>query len=180
MISVINELLMLNDFMVGKASGSMWGNGVFAGLHVVPLLSRLLTIRHNTTSPTLAKEESCRAGALLYLSGIRRRFGVDLTSGIHVQNLKLAICRDASRETNPIMPWLLVVGGAQSVVLEDRNWFISATADLILSFRYNTWDELMRDVRDILWVEGILENECGRFHADVVAEIRSKYGHIFS
>jgi hypothetical protein len=181
MISVIHELLVLNEFMVSKAAaGELWDNGVFAGLHVVPLLSRLLTIRHETCSSALAKEESCRIGALLYLSGIRRRFGVALASGIHIQSLKHAICNDDSRNTNPILPWLLVIGGAQSVTPEDRERFVSETADLILRLQYSTWDELMTVVRDALWVEGILETECDTFRTNVSSEAWNKYGHLFS
>lgn len=181
MISAIHDLLALNQYMVNKAeAGDLWDNAVFAGLYIVPLLSELLTIRHNTSSATLAIEESCRIGALLYLSGVRRRFGITLTSDIHVQNLKYAISEDISSNTGPLLPWLLVIGGAQSVQLEDRKWFVSATANLLLRLQYNTWDGLMEDVQGVLWVEGMLEAECSQFHTDVTSEIWNKYGFLFS
>lgn len=181
MISAIHDLLALNQYMVNKTeAGDLWDNAVFAGLYIVPLLSELLTIRHNTSSATLANEESCRIGALLYLSGIRRRFGITLTSDIHVQNLKLNISEDISSNTNPILSWLLVIGGAQSVQLEARGWFVSATANLLLRLQYNTWDGLMKDVRGVLWVEGILEAECGQFQAEVTSELWNQYGYPIS
>jgi hypothetical protein len=181
MISAIHDLLALNQYMANKAeAGELWDNAVFAGLYIVPLLSELLTIQYNASGATLAHEGSCRIGALLYLSGIRRRFGITLTSDIHVQNLKLAISEDISSNTNPILSWLLVIGGAQSVQLEDREWFVSATANLLLRLQYNTWDELMASVRGVLWVEGILEAELGQFHADVTSEAWNKYGFLFS
>ncbi|OBT53596.1 hypothetical protein VE04_06287 [Pseudogymnoascus sp. 24MN13] len=181
MISAIHDLLVLNQYMVNKAEeNDLWDNAVFAGLYIVPLLSKLLTIRHNAFDAALATEKACRIGALLYLSGIRRRFGITLTSDIHVQNLKHAISEDKSSNPDPIRPWLLIIGGAQSVQLEDREWFVSETANLLLRLQYNTWDELMAAVRGVLWVEGILETECDQFHADVTSEVWNKYGFLFS
>lgn len=181
MISAIYDLLALNQYMANKVeAGDLWDNAVFAGLYIVPLLSKLLTLRHNAFNATLAKEETCRTGALLYLSGIRRRFGIALTADIHVQNLKHAISEDISSNTNPILPWLLVTGGTQSVELEDRQWFVSATAGLLLRLQYSTWDELMAALRGVLWVEGILQAECDQFHTDIASEIWSKYGYMFS
>lgn len=180
-ISAIHDLLVLNQYMVNKvATGDLWNNAVFAGLYIVPLLSKLLTIRHNVFDATLAREESCRIGALLYLSSIRRRFGMALTSDIHVQNLKYVISEDINTDTDPIIPWLLVIGGAQAVDLEVREWFVSTTADLLLRLQCNSWHELMATVQGVLWVEGILEAECRQFHVDVAVEAWDKYGYLFS
>lgn len=180
MISATYDLLALNQYMVNKAeAGDLWDNAIFAGLYIVPLLSKLLTIRYNTFDATLAKEESCRIGALLYLSGIRRRFGIALTGDIHVQILKRAISEDISSNTDPILPWLLVIGGVQSVELEDRKWFISEVANLLLRLQYDTWGELMAAVRGVLWVEGILEAECEKFRTDIASEVWNKYGYVF-
>ncbi|KFY34458.1 hypothetical protein V494_06754 [Pseudogymnoascus sp. VKM F-4513 (FW-928)] len=181
MISAIHDVLALNQYMVREAEArSLWDNAVFAGLYVVPLLSKLLAIRHNALDAALAKEESCRIGALLYLSGIRRKFGLALTSDIHIRNLKHAISEDSFSNTDPILLWLLVIGGAQSIEHDVREWFVSATVDLLLRLQYNTWDSLMSVVRGALWVEGILEAECRQFHADVASEARNKYGYMFS
>ncbi|KFX97610.1 hypothetical protein V490_02708 [Pseudogymnoascus sp. VKM F-3557] len=180
MISAIYDLLSLNQFMVNKVKlGDLWDNAVFAGLYIVPLLSKLLSVRHDAFGTILAKEESCRVGALLYLSGIRRRFGVALISDIHVQSLKNAILEDDSSTINPILPWLLVIGGSQSFQLEDREWFVSTTTSLLLR-QNSTWKELMAAVQDVLWVEGILEVECDKFHMDVISEAWSKYGHLLT
>lgn len=177
-ISAIHDLLVLNQYMVNKAvAGDLWNNAVFAGLYIVPLLSKLLTIRHTAFGATLAKEESCRIGALLYLSGIRRRFGMALTTDIHVQNLKYALSEDIN--TDLILPWLLVVGGTQAVDLEVREWFVSTTANLLLRLQCNSLNELMAAVRDVLWVEGILEAECRQFYVDVAAEAWNKHGYLF-
>lgn len=180
MISAVYDLLSLNQFMVNRVElGDLWDNAVFAGLYIAPLLSKLLSVRHDDFRTILAKEESCRIGALLYLSGIRRRFGLALISDLHVQNLKNAILEDNSSTINPILTWLLVIGGSQSVHLEDREWFVSTTTTLLLG-QYSTWRELMAAMKDVLWVEGILEVECDKFHMDVINEAWSKYGHLLT
>ncbi|KAH6699745.1 hypothetical protein BKA61DRAFT_582917 [Leptodontidium sp. MPI-SDFR-AT-0119] len=71
----------------------LWDDGVFAGLYVVPLVNKLLSIRHDISesNTTLARQEACRLGTLLYPAGIRQRFGVNLLAEIYIPELKEAI-----------------------------------------------------------------------------------------
>lgn len=186
MASAVIELLVLNQFIVSElAARDLWDDGVFAGLHVVPLLSKLLSIRYEADGhdPTFARQESCRIGTLLYLSGIRSRFGVNLSTGVYIPKLKDAIIAQDSlclEPTDPILLWVKFIGGVQSFIHAEHKWFVSATARLIVGQQWSIWEELMVVVREVLWVEGILEVECHEFRREVSAELWSSYGHLFS
>jgi len=186
MVSAINDLLVLNQFILSElAVRDLWDDGVFAGLHVVPLVSKLLSIRYETVrhNPAFSRQESCKIGAILYLAGIRRRFGVNLATGIYIPKLKDAIvgqeCSNLE-EINPILLWILLIGGVQSLIHAEHKWFISTTADLVVRWQFSTWEELMDIVRGVLWIEGILDVECDEFHRELSSESWNTYGHIFS
>lgn len=186
MAHAINELLVLNRFMVSELTvRDFWDDGVFAGLNVVPVLSKLLSIRYETVErdPAFAKQEACRIGAIFYLAGVRRRFGVDLAKNVYIPKLKDSIiAQDNSnlKKTDPILLWVLMIGGVQSFKHEEHKWFVSATANLVIHRRYSTWEELMAVVYGVLWIDGILQAECNEFQGEVSAELWTSYGHIFS
>ena len=186
MVHAVNELLVLNRFMVSELTvRDFWDDGVFAGLNVVPVLSKLLLIRYETVEcdPAFARQEACRIGAILYLAGIRCRFGVNLATNIYIPKLKDSIiAQDDSNleKTDPILLWVLMIGGFQSFMHEEHKWFVSAIAKLVVQKRYSMWEELMAVVCGVLWIDGILESECNEFQSEVSAELWTSYRHIFS
>lgn len=186
MAHAVNELHVLNRFIVSELTvRNLWDDGVFAGLNVVPVLSKLLSIRYETAEcdPPFVRQEACRIGAILYLAGIRRRFGVNLAKNVYISKLKDSIiAQDDSNleKTDPILLWVLMIGGVQSFMHEEHKWFVSATANLVVHKRYRMWGELMAVVCEILWIDGILEAECNEFRGEVSAELWSSYKHIFS
>ena len=186
MTSTVLDLLILNQFMVSElAIRDLWDDGVFAGLHVMPLISKLLSFRHDTHEYilTFARQESCRIGALLYLSGVRCRYGVSLSTAVYIPKLKdVIITQDNSSfdPTDPVLLWVVFIGGVKSLVHAEHNWFVSTAAQIIVRQQWTLWDELMAVIREVLWIEGVLEVECHEFRREVSAELWSSYGHLFS
>jgi hypothetical protein len=96
----------------------LWDDGVFAGLHVVPILSKRLSIRPEVAerNPDFARQEACRIGAVLYLAGVRRRFGVNLATNVYTPKPKDSIFAQGGEsldEFDPILLWMLMIGGVQ-------------------------------------------------------------------
>ena len=187
MTSAVTELLTLNQFMIAELEVRvLWEDGPFAGLHVVPLLSKFLSVRHDTSesNPVVAREESCRIGALLYLAGVRQRFGVNLAaSNTYIPKLKYAIVAQGVlniEEPNYLLLWLLVIGGIQSLLHEDHHWFVSTAANLIMLLQCGSWAEVMSIVRRVSWLDGILDIECDEFYTEVSSELLTTYGHVFN
>jgi hypothetical protein len=181
MTHAVNELLVLNRFMVSELIvRDFWDDSIFAGLHIVPVLSKLLSIRYEAVEcdPAFAKQEACRVGAILYLAGIRRRFGWNLATNIYIPKLKDSIiAQDDSNleKTDPILLWVLMIGGVQSFLHEEHKWFVSATANLLVHNRYRMWEEVMPVLYGVLWIDGILETECNKFQGEVSAELWTSY-----
>lgn len=169
---------MLNKLAVRD----LWDDGVFAGLHVVPLLDKFLSFRHHDVedNPVAAREECCRTAALIYLGSIRQRFGVQLTPGIYIRKLKQGIVsmdKSTPEQIKNLLLWLLMLGGAQSINHEDHDFFVGAIAGAMTRLKCTTWDELMTAVRQVSWVDGILIPECAKFHVEVSFELWNSYGH---
>jgi hypothetical protein len=186
MAHAVDELLLLNRFILSELTvRDLWDDGVFAGLHVVPVLGKLLSIRYEAVdlNPALARQEACRIGAILYLAGVRHRFGVNLAKDIYIPKLKeFIIAQDGliSENVDPILLWVLVIGGMQSFMHEEHKWYVSATANLIVRKQLNMWEELMAIMYEVLWIGGILEAECNEFQGEVNEELWTTYRQIFS
>jgi hypothetical protein len=181
--SAISDFLNLIQYMENElAVRDLWDDGVFAGLHVIPLLAKLLSVRHDLVEddPALAREEACRTATLIYLGSIRQRFGVQITPEVFIPKLKQAIVsmdKSTPEEMRSLLLWLLLIGGAQSINHNDHSFFVGAISGAILRLKCGTWDELMVAAREISWLDGILESECTKFHVEVSSELWDTYGH---
>jgi hypothetical protein len=186
MACAINELLVLNRFVVnGLTVRDFWDDSVFAGLNVVPVLSKLLSIRYETVEcdPAFARQDACRISAILYLAGIRCRFEANLATNVYIPKLKDTIIAQGDsnlEKTDLILLWALMIGGVQSFRHDEHKWFVSATANLVVHNRYSIWEELMAVVCGVLWINGILEVKCNEFQGEVSSELWTSYRHIFS
>ena len=179
MVSAAKELFALTQYMISElAVRDLWDDGVFAGLHVVHLIYKFLSFRHNIDecSNTLAREESFRLGALIYLGSIRQKSGVQFTPDIFVLKLKQAIIASALADINPFLLWLLLLGGAQSLECDGHGWFIRTTICAINRVQCRSWDELIACARRVSWVDGILNIECANFHREVATELFRVHG----
>ncbi|MAD86734.1 MAG: hypothetical protein CL912_27570 [Deltaproteobacteria bacterium] len=176
-VSAIANLVNLSQFIIKEMSvRDIWDDGVFAGLYVVPVISKFLSIPHNiiNQNPVLLRQEMCRLGALLYLAGIRQRFGVELHLEIYVSKLKLVLAIPTQDHDVLLSLWLLVLGGVQSFLSEHHGWFVSATADLITRLQYSFWDEVMVALNQVVWIEGLLGAEFENFRMEITSILWEK------
>jgi hypothetical protein len=186
MAEAMDELLALNQFITSELMiRDLWEDSIFAGLYVVPLLAKLLSVRydHGEYDLSLQKQEICRISALLYISAIRRGFGVKLSPAVYIPKLIEATNIQENLRSDlvdPVLCWALFIGGIQSILHMEHQWFVSAIAEIAVGQNWSNWGELMAFVREILWIEGILHDECHEFRIEVSAEIRSSYGRLFS
>jgi len=174
MVSAVCGILILNQVIKTELlTKFLWDDGIFAGLRVVPLLNKLLSIRFAPDEDPFAVQECYRIGAILYLAGIRSRFGVDLPTRVYITKLKMIMTAQnfISKMNYSILLWVVLIGGVQSYNMPAHNWFVSATVDLVIKREGLTWDELMVIVREVLWIEGLFEAECCEFRKEFSAEL---------
>lgn len=178
----LHDLYGLNQLIISEAeSRDIWADGVFAWNYVVPVLYNLLLTRYE--HPGLS---ALRAGAMLYIAAIRRRFRVRFLTHAQVRNLKNSMTvllneREPVRYDPSVLLWLLVLGSTQSSLREDHEWFVSQTAQHIVSMEYSSWDELMVEhVQRVLWIDELVAPEREAFRQELSTTIWNSYGWEFA
>jgi hypothetical protein len=181
-LSAIYELYSLNQLIIHETKArDIWGDGVFAWKYIVPVLHKLLLIKSENLGPESA---AIRAGAMLYIAAIRRRFGVRFLVDVQIQNLRTsitALLQEADpfgyHTTPAILIWLLVLGSTLSVLKDDYDWFVSQTAQHIFTTGYKSWgDAIGSSVKKVLWIDDILVDELESIRQEVCMIILVSYG----
>lgn len=177
LVDTFSTLFATNRFMVSElATKNLWNEGLFAGLYIMPILSKLLSIDTalGAAAPSIWRQEACRIGAILYLAGVRKRFGLNLATNVYIPKLKGAIngwdVLDFDN-SHHILLWALVIGGIQSLLHEDHPWFISKLTAFLSKLGCASWDAVLAMVHDVLWVEGIFEDECEELQREISAPL---------
>ena len=181
--SAIYGLYGLNQLMINEAEGrDIWVDGVFSWTRIVPVLHKLLLIRYEQLDPGSAV---LRAGAMLYIAAIRRRFGVRFLTHVQIRKLRTSMTIllediDPIGYDAAIWLWLLVLGSTLSFLKEDHDWFISQIAQHISTIGYRTWNEVIGNhVQNILWINDILVPELELLRVEVSTIVWNFYRQEF-
>jgi hypothetical protein len=180
--SAILNLYGLNQLIINETeTRDLWSDGVFAWNYIVPVLYKLLQTRNEHSVPSIL-----RAGSLLYIAAIRRRFGVRFLTHVQIRNLKNSMTV-LLQEIGPvgydsaILLWLLVLGSTLSFLKEDHDWFISQTAKHIFTIGCGSWNEVMGCyVQKVLWINDILVLEGEELRQELSKTIWDSYRREFS
>ncbi|KAH8781576.1 hypothetical protein F5882DRAFT_519247 [Hyaloscypha sp. PMI_1271] len=143
LLSPIYDLYSLNQLIINEPKvRDIWADGVFAWKYIVPVLHKLLLIKYEQLGPGSA---ALRTGAMLYIAAIRRRFGVRFLTDIQTQKLRtsiMALLQDADLAgydaAAAVLLWLFVLVSTLSDLRDDRNWFVSQTAQHISTMGYGS------------------------------------------
>jgi hypothetical protein len=188
--SAIRDLYRQNQLLVDQVKPrDGWTDGVFANLNLMPVLYKLLSIQYDPLEQDsiVKRHTAYRAGAILYLSIIRLKFGINLSASLHIRNLKEALgaLEDLNIDCDlTILLWLLVVGGTQSTTTreqpEEHGWFVSKLTQVIIFMGCNSWEQVMSHVRGVLWADGLAEENCDELRGEVRTKAWSLYGQVFA
>ncbi len=179
---VIHHLYGLNQLIIREAGArDIWSDGVFAWNYIVPVLYNMLSTNYQLPSPL-----ALRAGAMLYIAAIRRRFRVRFLTHAQIRNLKNSMTLLLT-EIEPvgydpsILLWLLVLGSTLSSLKEDHEWFVSQTAQHIVIMGYSSWDEVMgKYIQKVLWIDELVVSEREALRQELSTIIWNSYGREFS
>jgi hypothetical protein len=180
--SVILNLYGLNQLIVNESeTRDIWADGVFAWNYIVPVLYKLLQTRYEHPVPSVL-----RAGSLLYIAAIRRRFGVRFLTHVQIRNLKNSMTV-LLQEIGPIgydpaiLMWLLVLGSTLSFLKEDHEWFVSQTAQHIFNIGCGSWDEVIVSyVQKVMWINDMLCPERAELRQELSRTMQDSYRRDFS
>jgi hypothetical protein len=130
-------------------------DGVFSIHHQ---LSSLSGFESNSREDAL--QESCRLGALLYtreaLQGIPTLGILPLNVVIKLKTHLMLIDESFSE---PILLWLLVLGGIRSQTDPLKTWFIDGLVKLARVLGVSTWMDAQRVLKDFIWVGEVLDKQ---------------------
>jgi hypothetical protein len=182
--SSIRDLYTLNQLIIDESEGrDIWVDGVFSWRYIVPVLHKLLLTRYEQLDP---RSVVLRAGAILYVAAIRRRFGVRFLTHVQIRKLRLpltALFEDAEYNgyDAAILLWVLVLGSTLSSLKEDHDWFVSQAALYIFTTGCGSWDEVIGNyVQKVLWINDILVPELELLRQEISAIIRNSYRREFA
>lgn len=173
LISIIKSVYNINWLIKSSlATRNIWDDGLFAGYYIMPLLHKLLSIHSGPCEDVigLCKEQACSIGVILYLASIRRYFGISLATNVYIPKLKETVAKwqlSYVVEADHPLLWVVMMGGIQSLHHEGHQWFVSTMAALISSYAYDSWHSVMETINKVLWIPGILDIECNKFHEEV-------------
>lgn len=192
LVNAMKHLYRFNQLLIDESLiGDVWSDGVFAEMNLMPVLHKLLSIRLETEEdPVLTKQETYRVGAINYLAIIRDKFAVNLSALAPLRKLKSALSfleRAIADYDRPVLLWLLVIGGIQSIRKGERRqdrqvheWFVITLADIIAFMRCTSWDHIMHHVQGVIWIEGLANAECEVLRREVSARIWSSHRYVLS
>jgi len=143
----------------------LWKDTIFAGFYISPIVGDLLAIRldvDNEPNPSTVLLEAFRLAALLYVSDLRSKFGIDtLSAGPLYATKLLALLSSSSTQDwkmqTDLLIWILAIAfTSQSLFLQQRAWFIVMFNNALMARGINDFENLKALLARIVWDEEIL------------------------
>ncbi|PVI01939.1 hypothetical protein DM02DRAFT_653959 [Periconia macrospinosa] len=142
----------------------LWQDQSFLKTWVDPLTHRLLDggVELKDIDETNFVNESCRLGALILLSKIRRRFGARLVfTEVETERLRtlLEINGEGWTSFKKMLLWTAILAALETDN-EDRLWFCDIIGNTAKAMDLQGWDEIIVHASNLLWVGDVLDKEC--------------------
>lgn len=139
------------------SAGRVWEDGVVAGFWVNRIVQRLLRLRLPVDINDVGSilREVFRVGSLLYISEIRRQFGVyPVVTRVYTQKLKDIVEHYDSGLLGfePLKVWALVLAATEAEVGPQKAWFIEKLVIMLKGFRLTLYQDLRELVEGMFWL----------------------------
>jgi hypothetical protein len=136
---------------------------VTSGSWMEPTVFRLLLIRplQQGNDKEHIMEEVGRLGMLLFLSPIWRFMGSSPVWTFAFTRNLLSVLNAHLLDWNDLRPllfWAVYFAAIETPVMVERDSFIYMLAVLMRGSHFTDWEELMRVVKSVLWVEKVFAN----------------------
>jgi hypothetical protein len=157
---IMNDLrsfLVYLKYEAKRTQGGAYSRGHLAASNILPIQYRLLNLLAPDEVDGQQMVEILRVACSLFLSEIRRLFGImGVLSSVLTDKLRAAL-EQQPYGWEPFMllkAWVLAVGGLESRG-DDRRWFLAELEKAKIELGVRSWEELMEMFRDILWYEEV-------------------------
>ncbi|KAF1816076.1 hypothetical protein P152DRAFT_389663, partial [Eremomyces bilateralis CBS 781.70] len=144
----------------------LWSDTIFPGFHISPILHDLLSMhRPADGSQTALVTEVFRLGAILYITQLRGKFGIDIIPGRLYADKLRDIARSTvieGRSARLILIWSLTVASvSSSLSLGSRTSFADLLKEAARTLDIDTYEDLRASVTQFLWDEELLKGQLG-------------------
>jgi hypothetical protein len=165
MFDILTDLSILTVALkLGSARQNIWEDPDFAGFRIYPTLYKLLTIQAGPEEDEFRNlvQEICRLGAILFLSEIRRKFGVSpVVTKIQITKLRRLfetnhIIWDKSLE--PIRIWVLVMAGCAGSMEAEGTWVAERLVQSRTFMTCAHWGDIIAVVSSMWWIDEVFSS----------------------
>lgn len=159
------DILHVQDAMRGEMSRRhLWKDTVFAGFYISPILGDLLAMRldaYRSSSTVLL--EAFRLAAVLYVSDLRSKFGIDTLSAgpLYATKLQTILSSSSAHDweaQSDLLIWILAIAfTSPSLFAEQRTWFTGMFSNALMAGGISEFGGLKVLLARIVWDEEILD-----------------------
>jgi hypothetical protein len=142
----------------------LWMDENFPGLCVYPVLSRLLAVQVTVENDL---EELLRLGAMLYVSELRRKFGVGpVRTRVLVSKVRKLFENTASwgEDERKLKAWVLVMVVCATSCTRDYQWAVNVLREMMSVRR---WDDIVREGQKMWFVEDIIRDKLFKLRREI-------------
>jgi hypothetical protein len=173
MSDILSELSLITVVLKKECSERIvWNDSNWVGFGVYPTIFKLLLIQAKSEEDELKSliQGVCRLGGILFLSEIRRKFGV-APIVTEVQAVKLRRIFATSRliwheDLEALRLWALVIAGCAISTKVERAWVVEEMAAPHFSSRYHQWDDIIKVVSQLWWIDDVFFSKCTELETD--------------
>ncbi|KAH7067953.1 hypothetical protein FB567DRAFT_541528 [Paraphoma chrysanthemicola] len=147
-----------------------------SGCWLEPILWKLLSLRplqHGNNREHVI-EEVCRLGTLLFLAPVWRMMGqTPVWTAAISHNLLVVLMEHMTewKELKDLLIWVLYFAAIETSDLGKRSHLVFMLAVLMGGMQIATWDDLMRTVKGVLWVERAFASSDELIRDEVLATV---------
>ncbi|KAF2095416.1 hypothetical protein NA57DRAFT_79143 [Rhizodiscina lignyota] len=158
-----SELQEVQDIMrAERRKRHLWDDPLFPGFHLSPVLGDLLAMRVEVDYEDIASVmlEAFRLAAILYVSSLRAKFGVDTLSADPVYGAKLRtlLMFSSLRQEAPprLLVWILSTASSAEHIPAERNWFAEISREVLAAENIVSFEALLAIISQLVWAEDFL------------------------
>jgi hypothetical protein len=164
-VQICQRIKELHGIMIAELSvRNLWIDVIFPGFHLSPVLHDLLSMPRGTIYDSLnvRMKECFRLTAIIYVTELRGKFGIDTVPG-RLYGSKLRVMLNDTNmaidwgSSNIYLIWILTVAACSSCLLEDqRDWFVNSLSTMVQLMGMTGFHDLEASVTSFLWCDEAL------------------------
>jgi hypothetical protein len=172
---VLSAIARMAQFMNDSPRNApFWRDMWFMSLKFMPIFQQLLSLPRDDLDqlhlePGVVIREATRLTCIILLGIMNKKFHID-PDGIAIhKNRVMKLLSNTSTDWFPFMKlrlWILVITGLVEEGRE-RAWHVGEISKAMKQLDLNTWNEALLTVKEIIWVDELLDDEAHKLESEV-------------